>query len=148
MLKVRSFFKQEYFTLNKMLTEAIKEKNRLAIEAELQWFDFELFEHLQKNHIDPRFYAFRWLTLLLTQEFPFATSLRLWDALFCDGHRFAFLRHFSVFGAEQGRAEKGPGGLLGIGTASAPSRLMVVRMSSIGSSKRSKPSVMPPVTPT
>ncbi|KNC53880.1 RabGAP/TBC protein [Thecamonas trahens ATCC 50062] len=67
-----------------------------AIEAELQWFDFELFEHLQKNHIDPRFYAFRWLTLLLTQEFPFATSLRLWDALFCDGHRFAFLRHFCV----------------------------------------------------
>ena len=29
----------------------------------------------------PQFYAFRWITLLLTQEFPFPDVVRLWDAL-------------------------------------------------------------------
>lgn len=31
--------------------------------------------------VNPQFYAFRWITLLLTQEFNFADSLRLWDSL-------------------------------------------------------------------
>ncbi|KAL2929557.1 TBC1 domain family member 13, partial [Bienertia sinuspersici] len=31
--------------------------------------------------VNPQFYAFRWITLLLTQEFPFNTILRIWDSL-------------------------------------------------------------------
>ena len=34
--------------------------------------------------VNPQFYAFRWITLLLTQEFPFPDSVRLWDSLFSD----------------------------------------------------------------
>lgn len=34
--------------------------------------------------VNPQFYAFRWITLLLTQEFSFPDSLRLWDTLLSD----------------------------------------------------------------
>ncbi|CAG2117753.1 unnamed protein product [Medioppia subpectinata] len=41
--------------------------------------------------IKPHYYAFRWLTLLLSQEFPLPDVLRLWDFLFSDEKRFNFL---------------------------------------------------------
>ncbi|CAG2163328.1 unnamed protein product [Oppiella nova] len=41
--------------------------------------------------IKPHYYAFRWLTLLLSQEFPLPDVLRLWDFLFADEKRFNFL---------------------------------------------------------
>ena len=31
--------------------------------------------------MNPQFYAFRWITLLLTQEFPFPDTVRLWDTI-------------------------------------------------------------------
>lgn len=34
--------------------------------------------------VNPQFYAFRWITLLLTQDFPFPDVVRLWDSLFSD----------------------------------------------------------------
>jgi hypothetical protein len=37
-----------------------------------------------KNGVDPRFFAFRWLTLLLSQEFSLPDVLRLWDSVFAD----------------------------------------------------------------
>ncbi|KAI5680798.1 hypothetical protein M9H77_02025 [Catharanthus roseus] len=44
--------------------------------------DEELWRHLElKNKVNPQFYAFRWITLLLTQEFSFQTTLRIWDSL-------------------------------------------------------------------
>jgi len=33
------------------------------------------------QQVNPQFYAFRWITLLLTQEFSFFDSIRLWDSL-------------------------------------------------------------------
>ncbi len=33
------------------------------------------------QQVNPQFYAFRWITLLLTQEFGFFDSIRLWDSL-------------------------------------------------------------------
>lgn len=44
--------------------------------------------------VNPQFYAFRWITLLLTQEFPFPDVVRLWDSLFSDpgGHMDCLLR--------------------------------------------------------
>uniref|UniRef100_A0A7I4EI56 Rab-GAP TBC domain-containing protein n=1 Tax=Physcomitrium patens TaxID=3218 RepID=A0A7I4EI56_PHYPA len=48
----------------------------------LRKHDEELWRHLEiTSKVNPQFYAFRWITLLLTQEFNFADSLRLWDSL-------------------------------------------------------------------
>uniref|UniRef100_A0A0D3C7M4 Rab-GAP TBC domain-containing protein n=1 Tax=Brassica oleracea var. oleracea TaxID=109376 RepID=A0A0D3C7M4_BRAOL len=66
--------------------------------------DEELWRHLEITHqskisvltticyysptsillVNPQFYAFRWITLLLTQEFSFFDSLHIWDALLSD----------------------------------------------------------------
>lgn len=35
----------------------------------------------------------RWLTLLLSQEFPLPDVMRIWDSLFADENRFSFLIH-------------------------------------------------------
>lgn len=44
--------------------------------------DEELWRHLEfTSRVNPQFYAFRWITLLLTQEFEFGTILRIWDSL-------------------------------------------------------------------
>ncbi|CAF1152234.1 unnamed protein product [Rotaria sordida] len=46
----------------------------------------------EKQKIKPEFYAFRWLTLLLSQEFRLPDVLRIWDTLFADQERnFEFL---------------------------------------------------------
>jgi len=36
------------------------------------------------NQVNPQFFAFRWITLLLTQEFPFPDAVRIWDTLLAD----------------------------------------------------------------
>ncbi|KAF2318034.1 hypothetical protein GH714_041361 [Hevea brasiliensis] len=44
--------------------------------------DEELWWHLESTtKVKPQFYAFRWITLLLTQEFKFQSILRIWDLL-------------------------------------------------------------------
>ncbi|XP_058180967.1 uncharacterized protein LOC131299435 isoform X1 [Rhododendron vialii] len=51
----------------------------------LKEHDEELWRHLEvTTKVNPQFYAFRWITLLLTQEFDFADSLMIWDALLSD----------------------------------------------------------------
>ncbi|KAE9450704.1 hypothetical protein C3L33_17392, partial [Rhododendron williamsianum] len=51
----------------------------------LKEHDEELWRHLEvTTKVNPQFYAFRWITLLLTQEFDFADSLIIWDALLSD----------------------------------------------------------------
>lgn len=51
----------------------------------LKEHDEELWRHLEvTTKVNPQFYAFRWITLLLTQEFDFADSLRIWDTLVSD----------------------------------------------------------------
>lgn len=39
--------------------------------------------HAMEPHeqVKPQFYAFRWITLLLTQEFKFESILRIWDTI-------------------------------------------------------------------
>jgi len=53
--------------------------------------DFEVWENLEKKQLSPEFYTFRWLTLLLSQEFELPDVLRLWDSLFSDEARFQYL---------------------------------------------------------
>ncbi|XP_015901806.3 uncharacterized protein LOC107434828 isoform X2 [Ziziphus jujuba] len=44
--------------------------------------DEELWRHLEfTTKVKPQYYAFRWITLLLTQEFNFQSILRIWDSL-------------------------------------------------------------------
>ncbi|XP_026661088.1 TBC1 domain family member 13-like isoform X3 [Phoenix dactylifera] len=43
--------------------------------------DEELWRHLENLKVNPQFYAFRWITLLLTQEFEFHCIMRIWDCL-------------------------------------------------------------------
>lgn len=51
----------------------------------LKEHDEELWRHLEvTTKVNPQFYAFRWITLLLTQEFNFAGSLHIWDTLLSD----------------------------------------------------------------
>ncbi|GAB2295695.1 hypothetical protein Dimus_029849 [Dionaea muscipula] len=51
----------------------------------LREHDEELWRHLEVTcKIDPQFYAFRWITLLLTQEFAFSDTLHIWDTLLSD----------------------------------------------------------------
>ncbi|KAL7980850.1 hypothetical protein Chor_002004, partial [Crotalus horridus] len=53
--------------------------------------DGELYLKLQEQNIKPQFFAFRWLTLLLSQEFLLPDVIRIWDSLFADDNRFDFL---------------------------------------------------------
>ncbi|XP_062109188.1 uncharacterized protein LOC133819843 [Humulus lupulus] len=51
----------------------------------LKEHDEELWRHLEiTTKVNPQFYSFRWITLLLTQEFNFADSLHIWDFLLSD----------------------------------------------------------------
>ncbi|KQJ82200.1 TBC1 domain family member 13 [Brachypodium distachyon] len=51
----------------------------------LKRHDEELWRHLEVvTKVNPQFYAFRWITLLLTQEFKFRDCIHIWDALLGD----------------------------------------------------------------
>ncbi|TKY47833.1 TBC1 domain family member 13 [Spatholobus suberectus] len=51
----------------------------------LKEHDEELWRHLEvATKVNPQFYAFRWITLLLTREFNFADILHIWDTLLSD----------------------------------------------------------------
>lgn len=51
----------------------------------LKEHDEELWRHLEvTTKVNPQFYAFRWITLLLTQEFSFTDILHIWDTLLSD----------------------------------------------------------------
>ncbi|GLJ32145.1 hypothetical protein SUGI_0647230 [Cryptomeria japonica] len=48
----------------------------------LKIHDEELWRHLDATtKVNPQFYAFRWITLLFTQEFRLPDCLRIWDSL-------------------------------------------------------------------
>uniref|UniRef100_A0A3B4F0A5 TBC1 domain family member 13 n=1 Tax=Pundamilia nyererei TaxID=303518 RepID=A0A3B4F0A5_9CICH len=53
--------------------------------------DMELYLKLEEQNIKPQYFTFRWLTLLLSQEFLLPDVIRIWDTLFSDQDRFHFL---------------------------------------------------------
>ncbi|ESN95601.1 hypothetical protein HELRODRAFT_92779 [Helobdella robusta] len=57
----------------------------------LKSVDPEVWQKLHEQEIKPQFFAFRWFTILLTQEFILPDTLRIWDSLFSDEKRFDFL---------------------------------------------------------
>uniref|UniRef100_A0A3Q3JY27 Rab-GAP TBC domain-containing protein n=1 Tax=Monopterus albus TaxID=43700 RepID=A0A3Q3JY27_MONAL len=46
---------------------------------------------VEEQNIKPQYFTFRWLTLLLSQEFLLPDVIRIWDTLFSDEDRFHFL---------------------------------------------------------
>ncbi|CAF5163276.1 unnamed protein product, partial [Rotaria magnacalcarata] len=54
----------------------------------LRELDKEVHEHFEQENLKPEFYAFRWLTLLLSQEFHLPDVLRIWDSLFVDHEKY------------------------------------------------------------
>lgn len=59
----------------------------------LQEKDPQLWKDFEKKKLNLQFFAFRQLTLLLSQEFELPDVLRLWDTLFSDTNRFELLRY-------------------------------------------------------
>ncbi|KAL5012953.1 hypothetical protein ScPMuIL_011504 [Solemya velum] len=57
--------------------------------------DPALGHRMEEVDLKPQYYAFRWLTLLMSQEFPLPDVLRIWDSLFSDENRFSFLIHIA-----------------------------------------------------
>ena len=55
--------------------------------------DLPVYNILEKQNLKPEFFAFRWLTLLLSQEFQLPDVIALWDALFADTKTFDYLMH-------------------------------------------------------
>ena len=66
--------------------------------------DEELFAHLvEELKISPQFYAFRWLSLLLSQEFPLPDVITIWDSLLADSKRFTLLPYICLAMLQQQR---------------------------------------------
>jgi len=63
--------------------------NRLMLK--LKECDPQVWNRLKNLELEPQFFSFRWLTLLLSQEFNLPDILRIWDSLFADERRFDFL---------------------------------------------------------
>jgi len=58
----------------------------------LKIIDNSIYDLFENQKLKPEYYAFRWLTLLLSQEFQLPDVLRIWDSLFADQERnFEFL---------------------------------------------------------
>ena len=53
--------------------------------------DNAIWCRLKEQELYPQYYSFRWLTLLLSQEFPLPDVLRIWDSVFADDQRYDFL---------------------------------------------------------
>ncbi|RKP26636.1 rab-GTPase-TBC domain-containing protein, partial [Syncephalis pseudoplumigaleata] len=65
--------------------------------------DPALWEDLARKSLHPTYYAFRWLTVLCSREWPLPDVIRLWDSVLADpaanshgadGDRFGFLVDF------------------------------------------------------
>lgn len=67
-------------------------KQKMAkLSGMLKDIDLDIWTRLKEQELYPQYYSFRWLTLLLSQEFPLPDVVRIWDSLFADEHRFDFL---------------------------------------------------------
>ena len=63
--------------------------NKLKILSDmLKIVDKDLFCHFNKIKIDIQLFAFKWVVLLFTQDFPLFEVMRIWDALLSEKDRF------------------------------------------------------------
>jgi len=57
----------------------------------LKLLDKEIYDHFKEEKIELQYFAFRWYTLFLTQEFEMPDILRIWDSILADDDKFEFL---------------------------------------------------------
>ncbi|XP_015596407.1 TBC1 domain family member 13 isoform X1 [Cephus cinctus] len=88
MAEIRDFFikslDEAEFGINSMMSK---------LTRQVKVNDHEVWLRLHQQELCPQYYSFRWLTLLLSQEFPLPDVMRIWDSLFADENRFSFLIH-------------------------------------------------------
>lgn len=86
MSEIRDFFiktlDEADYGINTMMTRML---------TQLKNHDLDVWLRFQQLDLKPQYYSFRWITLLLSQEFPLPDVLRIWDSLFSDERRFDFL---------------------------------------------------------
>lgn len=57
--------------------------------------DATLSQHLDTELVEPQYYCFRWLSVLVSREFPLPEVIRVWDSLLSDPcPDFQFLYYF------------------------------------------------------
>uniref|UniRef100_A0A0N4ZWW4 TBC1 domain family member 13 n=1 Tax=Parastrongyloides trichosuri TaxID=131310 RepID=A0A0N4ZWW4_PARTI len=87
--------------------------SHIGIEAMMEKF-YNLFEKydpelytvlVSSRNIKPQYYAFRWLSLLLSQEFSLPDVIMLWDCLLADKTRFELLYYVCLAMLEEKREE-------------------------------------------
>nr|CAG8441687.1 3605_t:CDS:10 [Entrophospora candida] len=54
------------------------------LNRRLKNFAYDLWADLEKKGLHPTYYSFRWITVMLTQEFTLPDVIRLWDSIFAD----------------------------------------------------------------
>lgn len=65
----------------------------LKLSKLLEQKDNDIYMKFKEQELYPQYYSFRWITLILSQEFPLPDVLRLWDSIFADENRFEFLTY-------------------------------------------------------
>jgi TBC1 domain family member 13 len=66
-------------------------RGMMKLSRMLEQKDIHVFNRLKEQSIVPQYYSFRWLSLLLSQEFDLPDVLRLWDSILADENRFDYL---------------------------------------------------------
>lgn len=88
MAEIRDFFikslDEAEFGINAMMEKLV---------GEVKTNCYDVWLRLNQQELCPQYYSFRWLTLLLSQEFPLPDVMRIWDSLFSGDNRFDFLIH-------------------------------------------------------
>ena len=59
--------------------------------SEVKAVDPQAHSRLEAQDIKPQYFSFRWLSLMLSQEFPLPDVIRIWDSLLSDETRRDFL---------------------------------------------------------
>jgi hypothetical protein len=91
MLEIKEIFiKEKDYTAN-----GIHAKIRY-IDKMLEFIDSELHEHFRVQNIEVEYFAFRWYTLLFTQEFNMPDIMRIWDSIIIYNDKFEFLAYLCV----------------------------------------------------
>jgi hypothetical protein len=65
-------------------------------QQHLEVVDPDVYFHLINLDIKPQFFAFRWLSLLLAQEFSLPDLIALWDCVFSNKDRMEITEYLCL----------------------------------------------------
>eukprot|EP00033_Pygsuia_biforma_P005300 GCRY01005839.1.p1 GENE.GCRY01005839.1~~GCRY01005839.1.p1 ORF type:complete len:422 (-),score=84.33 GCRY01005839.1:474-1739(-) len=65
------------------------------VMEQLRLLDPHLHRNMTSKGLNPQFFSFRWLTLLMAQDFPLPDVLRLWDSLLSRDDQTQFMTAFA-----------------------------------------------------